>query len=74
MILILKMKLPDNFNADKSELCFGFQMKTESLRYNSDKFSMTVPVVINCGKASIKGQDDTKSQQSTARSQAVNQS
>ena len=74
VILILKMKLPDNFNADKSELCFGFQMKTESLRYNSDRFTMTVPVVINCGKASIKGQDDAKSQASTARSQAVNQS
>ena len=55
VILILKMQLPENFKPDKQELCFGFQMTTDSLRYNSDRFKMTTPVVVNCGKASIKG-------------------
>ena len=62
VILILKMQLPENFNPDKHELCFGFQMTTDSLRYNQDRFKMTTPVIVNCGKASIKGQDDAKSQ------------
>ena len=54
MILILKMMLPTAFESDKQELCFGFQMKTDSLRYTTDPFQMTTPVVVNCGKPSIK--------------------
>ena len=55
------MKLPDNFNQEKQELCFGFQMTTDSLRFSTDPFKMTTPVIVNCGKASIKGADDAKS-------------
>ena len=61
VILILKMKLPGHFNPEKHELCFGFQMTTDSLRFSQDPFKMTTPVIVNCGKASIKGADDAKS-------------
>ena len=61
VILILKMRLPDNFSQEKQELCFGFQMTTDSLRFQTDPFKMTTPVIVNCGKASIKGVDDARS-------------
>jgi len=49
------MKLNEDFKQDKNELCFGFQMTTESLRFSTDSFTMTTPVIVNCGKASVKG-------------------
>ena len=55
------MRLPDNFSQEKQELCFGFQMTTDSLRFQTDPFKMTTPVIVNCGKASIKGVDDARS-------------
>ena len=72
VILILKMMLPPDFKPEKQELCFGFQMKTDSLRFSTDPFEMTTPVIVNCGKASVKGQEDAQSQ--SQRSAAVNQS
>ena len=38
-------------------------MKTKSLRFANpkDAFSMTVPVLVNCGKAPVKGKEDEKS-------------
>ena len=35
VVLILKMKLPQNFNLDKQELYFGFQMATNCLRFGN---------------------------------------
>lgn len=76
VILILKMKLPPGFDHEKQELCFGFQMKTKSHRYQTDEFTMSTPVIVNCGIASVK-KDDSMSQstaQQSTRSAAVNQS
>lgn len=72
VILILKMLLPHDFVPEKQELCFGFQMRTDSLRFSTDPFQMTTPVIVNCGKASLKSQEDAASQ--SQRSAAVNQS
>ena len=75
---MLKMTLPEQFDPEKQELCFGFQMQTNSMRFTTDAFSMVTPVVINCGKASIKGKDadgqSTSTAQASQRSAAVNQS
>ena len=58
MILILKMRLPENYVPEKQEMCFGFQMKTDSLRYTTDPFQLTTPVIVNCGKPAVKNADD----------------
>ena len=49
-------------------------MTTESLRFSTDPFAMTTPVIINCGKASIKGKEDSASQSTAQRSAAASQS
>ena len=75
--LKLKMQIPPGFQPEKQELCFGFQMTTDSKRFATDPFTMMTPVVVNCGKPSIKGADDAVSQstaQMSQRSAAVNQS
>lgn len=69
------MQLAPDFNAEKQEMCFGFQMTTDSMRFSTDPFKMTTPVLVNCGKPIVKGQEDSQSQASARRSQAtVNQS
>ena len=61
VVLILKMELPQEFFHDKQDLYFGFQMTTKSLRYQQDPFTMTVPVLINCGKATVKNKEEAPS-------------
>ena len=33
-------------------------MTTDSLRFSTDAFKMSTAVIVNCGKASIKSQED----------------
>ena len=58
------MQIPPNFDYKSNEFYFGFQMTTSSLKFQEDPFTITVPVLINCGVPKIKG-DDGKSQQSS---------
>lgn len=55
------MIVPPGFDHTKQELYFGFQMTTESLRYQEDPFTITVPVLVNCGKPIVKSEDDARS-------------
>ena len=55
VILFLKIQLPADFDVEKQEMCFGFQMLTESLRFSADPFRMITPVIVNCGKCVVKG-------------------
>ena len=38
------------YNPEKEEMCFGFIMKTQSLRAKKEPFEMSVPMFINIGK------------------------
>ena len=62
VVLILKMHLPEKFSPEKQDLYFGFQMTTQSLRFKQedDAVNMTTPVLINCGKATVKSNDEER--------------
>ncbi len=38
------------YNPESSDLCFGFLLKTVSLRAKKEAFEMTVPIYINLGR------------------------
>ena len=69
VVLILKMQLPPNFNHEKQELYFGFNMNTKSLRFQQagDEINMNTPVLINCGRAVVKSKEDEKAKEAQMR-------
>ena len=50
VILKLLIKLPEQFNPEISDISFGFQMLTSSLRAKKEQFEMQVPMIINIGR------------------------
>jgi hypothetical protein len=48
--LPIMIKSGHNYNPEKEEMCFGFIMKTNSLRSKKEPFEMSVPMFINIGK------------------------
>lgn len=53
VVLQIKIQLKTDFNLGSSEMHFGFQMKTTSLRFGQDSFSLTTPIFINLGKVKM---------------------
>ena len=48
--LPIMIKPGHSYNPEKEEMCFGFIMKTYSLRAKKEPFEMNVPMFINIGK------------------------
>lgn len=50
VILQFRLGLFEGYECDKHEIVFGFQMVTNSSRYNKEPFKLVNPIMFNCGK------------------------
>lgn len=61
IILCFRVGIGPGFRPELQDIFFGFQMVTSSSRYNKDPFTLTNPMVFNCGKAKVSDAGSVRS-------------
>lgn len=69
IILQFRLGLFEGFECDRNEIVFGFQMVTNSSRYNKEPFRLVNPIMFNCGKT--KSSDASSLRSSITSSSSV---